>query len=80
MPQIILPLRKKYVFITGTYQRPIVISDCNSSVLPVYPEGGVPRCRTCDAAVRGLCQRSQQQTREWHHGGAVPPQHCDKRL
>lgn len=43
MPQIILPLKNKCVAITG--------SDCIGGVSPVYPEGGVPRCRTCDAAV-----------------------------
>lgn len=45
-----------------------------------HPESCLPRCRTCDAAVRVLRKRSQQQVGEGRHGGAFPPEHRHKWL
>lgn len=48
--------------------------------LSICPGGGLPRHRTCDAAVWVLCEGSQQQVGEWCHGGAFPAKHRHKWL
>ena len=72
--------RPRYTGCTQTTTVLLIIAFFNHIYLFLHPESCLPRCRTCDAAVRVLRKRSQQQVGEGRHGGAFPPEHRHKWL